>query len=750
MAINGGGQYIGYMGSRLPQEGTLLSNTVGVPSYDRSSNVTYRFAKRQPNAHRERGFVIYLNGEQTDFGNINHLPLYWIDEATPTTFVTYTDEADRLAETNQGSIYGFQSDNSSWWVRVKFQDTQGSYWYWIPLIIGFPASSGTFAFDGDTWDIYELVRPAGEVKSTYEAAKNTTVKDLAGLFELCFDGNSRHWGSSAPWSYDNLFRLEPYEPILYPDIHDRTEMNSRTAGEKAAFEDEFITASQVEAGIGVTIRWRNIDGSQTDEPLLYPLEAAKGLNLIIEWGGMELSHGRLTGPVLEFPNIYEHLFQDTPNIRFIVGSNTDDDTPGNVGIIEAYPIIPARSPSLDGNIITGPINPATYEFADPEVVKGIIFSKQYIDDIFPYQDNPGLPTYSGYNHFYNWRFLPVMFDERVYGDTHVLRGVVNGNKVNVRLWPFEVSLPSTIDSLDAVNGEPDQIGNPYTTGGPYENALRDNTQIIIFDRDQFDSQFVDINPDSEADVISDDQYPADERRHGAMFRVKPELLRPEPRAFRTEWATVDGSAEAPLSGFPGIGNPLIGLYPYAPVLLCEGPILESYNLDELYQDLYGDWFRPERAGCYQFALRTHGKHLNNAAPYPLARYDHGLFLIKRTRGETTFRAEKFLDVQTWVDYNLNLATVIDMGAATTVLDSVPWSLHGSGQVWIAADEEVSAIRMLKGFGPWNVAQSRIFYQKHSYFDAHWLHNDESLYNYTNFSSRWEGAPADQWFTYTIT
>lgn len=276
----GDGPYIGYMGSRAPEIGTstLLGDTAGsgVPTFALSGNITYRYL-RLASASDAGNWAIYLNGINQLSGTINHLPILWAVPSFPVVFTTYADAATRRAASPPLGTTGFQSDDSSYWRRVSWQDGGVTRAYWIRMV-EFPASIGTTSIGGDTYNIYEIVRPAAEMLLAYQDGKNdSTATLLGGLYELCFNGNSRHY-YSPPDSYDVLFILTPSEPLHYDTIPGRTELNTRVAGEKAIYEDEFVTIDQLEAGDNVTIKYRNQDGSLTG----YPTDAAKGFNVVIE------------------------------------------------------------------------------------------------------------------------------------------------------------------------------------------------------------------------------------------------------------------------------------------------------------------------------------------------------------------------------------------------------------------------------------------------------------------------------------
>lgn len=116
-----------------------------------------------------------------------------------------------------------------------------------------------------------------------------------GLYSICLAQNGRHHGGRPSTSslakseimhsgvsdtvcHDCAFELTPSSVVFNDDLVVRTEMNSRTAGERAIFEDEFIPIGQVEAGKGLRVRYR----SSTGVLFGYDTDASKGYNIVLE------------------------------------------------------------------------------------------------------------------------------------------------------------------------------------------------------------------------------------------------------------------------------------------------------------------------------------------------------------------------------------------------------------------------------------------------------------------------------------
>lgn len=126
-----------------------------------------------------------------------------------------------------------------------------------------------------------------------------------GYYSLCYGRNGKHdgipfhepniyaaWGFTGDY-YRNAFILTP-EPLEIDDgPTDRSDVHSRVAGERAIYEDEFITKDQIEAGHGIAIRYRDETGTMvpglTGTDVYYPTSAAKRMDIVIEcliyWGG---------------------------------------------------------------------------------------------------------------------------------------------------------------------------------------------------------------------------------------------------------------------------------------------------------------------------------------------------------------------------------------------------------------------------------------------------------------------------------
>lgn len=243
------------IGNKLP-----ASTVVSFPA---GGNVVIKWI--EDGSYTDTEIAIFNHGRWgTDNYNDDHYALVKAKDITPPT-TTYT-VADRTALFALYPVYRDQtarvtSDNSYW---IHFGG------YWVRLVQ--KVNTGTVTAYGVTATIYTITIP----QSDFPKIGNIGIQP-GGYYDLCWQNNGLH-----AYQYDATFNVLPSGYRIYDEIPDRTELNSRVAGEKALFEDEFITASQVEAGSGIAIKWRKIDGSLSG----YTTEAIKGGNLVLESSGI--------------------------------------------------------------------------------------------------------------------------------------------------------------------------------------------------------------------------------------------------------------------------------------------------------------------------------------------------------------------------------------------------------------------------------------------------------------------------------
>lgn len=215
-------------------------------------------------------FVIYANGSYTNIGEVDHYPWVQIlqsNPASPTYTVASRSALYAITPTQVGQSALVTSDNSYWWALNNKLNKPNNPIIWVPVRIKTLAGT-TSAFGVANAEVYTCTVPVDDLPKPGGKERVS-----GGYYELCWNGNSMH----AP-EYDGNLIILPAGYDLHKDIFDRTELNSRVAGEKALFEDEFITASQVEAGTGITLKWRKLDGTLAG----YTQQTTRGGNLVIE------------------------------------------------------------------------------------------------------------------------------------------------------------------------------------------------------------------------------------------------------------------------------------------------------------------------------------------------------------------------------------------------------------------------------------------------------------------------------------
>lgn len=221
-------------------------------------------------APRPVTFVIYANGSYTNIGTVNHYPWVQIlqsNPASPTYTVASRSALYAITPTQVGQSALVTSDNSYWWALTTQLNQPSNPIIWVPVRIKTFVGT-TSAFGVANAQVYTCTVPVDDLPKPGNRERVS-----GGYYELCWNGNNMH----SP-DYDGNLVILPAGFDLHKDIFDRTELNSRVAGEKALFEDEFITASQVEAGTGISLKWRKLDGSLAG----YSTVNTRGGNLVIE------------------------------------------------------------------------------------------------------------------------------------------------------------------------------------------------------------------------------------------------------------------------------------------------------------------------------------------------------------------------------------------------------------------------------------------------------------------------------------
>lgn len=244
--------------------------------------------------------------------------------------------------------YAYVSSDNTWWVYTRYYTQHEGWIRVIPKVSAGP----TTAFNGTACTIYTATVPSSDLPKY----SGRTIREN-DYYELCFDINSQHasyndQNNEKVYLFDAILRILPAGQPIYKQFPERTELNSRVAGEKALFEDEFLTASQIEAGTNITLKWRTIAGVLTG----YTTDPTKGGNLVIEAAGGGGGATRHQGALYPFSNANIYYDETTGIIRFQdekqdyldtdVGYMThlpikfelSHDVPNDVGIVRAHAI----------------------------------------------------------------------------------------------------------------------------------------------------------------------------------------------------------------------------------------------------------------------------------------------------------------------------------------------------------------------------------------------------------------------------
>jgi len=238
-------------GNELPQS-TTVSFTYG-------TNVVLKWI--EDGTYTNPDIPIFGHGRWgTDTTDDNH---YVVSVATtslpPTTTYTVADRTALFAITGmyQYNTALVTSDNSYW-------EYLGGVWVRLVQKV----NAGTVLAYSVTATIYTITVPQSDLPKV----RNTGIRE-GGYYDLCWNQNGLH-----SLQYDAAFNITPSGYRIYDEIPDRTELNTRVAGEKGLFEDEFVTAAQLEAGSGISIKYRNRAGILAG----YATDSVKGGNIVLE------------------------------------------------------------------------------------------------------------------------------------------------------------------------------------------------------------------------------------------------------------------------------------------------------------------------------------------------------------------------------------------------------------------------------------------------------------------------------------
>ena len=240
-----------------------------------NGTITFKWGVEQAGTNIPTWYFITANGRWGS-QTANHFPIIGIWDTLPVSYNTYATYAAMVtAGATLPGVTGLASVNA---VNDPIFGRVGSDYYalmltnignvWVPIKT--KTAAGTATINGQLCNVYTAGLPVANVP-TYKGETMSADE----VFELCWAANNRHADT-----WDAIFKLTPAGVELHEDIFDRTEMNTRVAGEKAFYEDEFITASQLEAGKNINFWYRDLAGAV---PLSgYTTVPARAANIIIE------------------------------------------------------------------------------------------------------------------------------------------------------------------------------------------------------------------------------------------------------------------------------------------------------------------------------------------------------------------------------------------------------------------------------------------------------------------------------------
>lgn len=270
--------YTPYLSSRAPVFGQMdykRPPTIGFPY---NGSVTYRWlnAKNKiSGTYQKYTGEFTLNGVAGSLATqIGHLSLFMLYETAPTPTVTYATKSNLFSDTSKPwfTVAEVTADNSLW-IRVSWGSA--GLGLWVPYLEHPTTADPDVTINGIVYKQYHIDVPSENLRESYQQVfPGVSANLLPGLYEICIGGNGKHGANG----FDAYFYLLPLEPPYENDYSERRELGKRTAGEKAWFEDEFVTAGQLEGGIGVNLRWRDHEGNA----LGYDTDLAKAFNCIIE------------------------------------------------------------------------------------------------------------------------------------------------------------------------------------------------------------------------------------------------------------------------------------------------------------------------------------------------------------------------------------------------------------------------------------------------------------------------------------
>ena len=300
-------------GAVLLQDNPFPPNDPGARRFALGGNIEFTWLEsREPDPNNPGGFRNFVeNSFEHNYGNFLNIDAHsrWATISSQEqhdsiaafytvlpAVITYPSLVNRTA---LNAITGVEFETA-------FVTSDNTYWTWKGRWVRYVQKVliGTTTVFSDTYQIYRIIVPQNDIPIIRAGIK------AGEYYDLCWFNNNRH-----AKQFDATFNILPGGYRIYDEIPDRTELNTRVAGEKALYEDEFLTAGQIEGSANVTLRWRNIDGSLTG----YTTDAAKGGNLVIEatgGGGNSAVQGRTYGPFHDQPPASIYYDETTSTIRF--------------------------------------------------------------------------------------------------------------------------------------------------------------------------------------------------------------------------------------------------------------------------------------------------------------------------------------------------------------------------------------------------------------------------------------------------
>lgn len=241
-----------------------------------NGTITFKWGVEQAGTSKPTFHVITAEGRWGG-QNASHFPIVAIKTTAPTGGIPFIDFATMQSNINNYTPESYAATNDA---GVTYAVVAGTDYYalingqigkaWVPVRTR--TAAGTAVISGVSCDLYTATLDVDDVPTYFGE-----VMSADEVFELCWSGNGRH----RAYGWDAEFKLTPEGVKLHGDLFDRTELNSRVAGEKAIFEDELITLSQLEAGNGVSLKYRDASGALAG----YTTTAAYGYNVVIEADG---------------------------------------------------------------------------------------------------------------------------------------------------------------------------------------------------------------------------------------------------------------------------------------------------------------------------------------------------------------------------------------------------------------------------------------------------------------------------------